>query len=60
MIRPILILVLHIFYFANAQDSTVIDLSLVPGDLCFRNCKNALPRVCYFDLHMEHYHVLGP
>lgn len=36
-----------------------IDLEKFPGESCYRECRGATPRVCYFNWHLEHYHVLG-
>lgn len=36
------------------------NLTRFPGEECFRNCRTATPRICYFHWNLEHYHVLGP
>lgn len=29
------------------------------GEECFRPCKDAVPRPCYFKWHLEHYTAMG-
>jgi hypothetical protein len=42
------------------SNKTYIDLENFPGDACFRDCSKTDRRVCHFNWHLEHYHVLGP
>ena len=35
-------------------------MTVVPGESCFRPCRNSAPRVCHFRWTIENYHVLGP
>nr|XP_019548835.2 laccase-2-like [Aedes albopictus] len=44
--------------FRNA--SAPVDLQAFPGELCMRSCEDTLPRVCYFNWVLEHYHSMGP
>lgn len=39
--------------------SVPIDVNSFPGELCYRNCNGAAPRICYFHWHLEHYQAMG-
>lgn len=42
------------------NQSVPINLEAFPGELCMRSCEDTLPRVCYFNWVLEHYHAMGP
>lgn len=44
----------------QTNSSGQVDPEEFSGELCFRDCRDAVRRVCYFNWHLEHYHVLGP
>jgi uncharacterized membrane protein (DUF106 family) len=54
-----LIFSISIISFVYAR-SNYLDLEELPGEKCARNCDKALPQICYFQWHLEFYHVLGP
>lgn len=62
VITQLILIVIVAAVAANAQSNETFDVDLTrfPGDACFRDCDKAVPRVCYFRWHLEHYHVLGP
>lgn len=45
---------------SEAQNiSAPVDVKSFPGELCFRDCNTAVPRICYFHWHLEHYQAMG-
>ena len=41
------------------NNSASLDVKSYPGELCYRNCNNAAPRICYYHWHLEHYQAMG-
>lgn len=39
--------------------SAPLDVKSYPGELCYRNCNDAAPRICYYHWHLEHYQAMG-
>lgn len=56
------IFIFGLFTMIGAQINVTsrIEVEKFLGETCYRDCSDTRPRVCYFDWHLEHYHVLGP